>query len=89
MGKASDIEETVLEDLDWMVAGLAAFGLQAARRALRFVVSELTWQGENEGPASSAAGAASTCGNLNLTFTLPRGAYATSLLRELCQLRES
>ena len=89
LGKAADIEETVLKDLDWMVAGLAAFGLQAARRALRFVASELTWQWENEGPESSASGAASTCGNLNLTFTLPRGAYATSLLRELCQLRES
>ena len=89
LGEAADIEKRVLKDLDWMVAGLAAFGLQASRRALRFAASELTWQWESDESASGASGAASTLGSLNLTFTLPRGAYATSLLRELCQLRES
>ena len=72
-----------------MVAGLEAFGLHASRRALRFAAAELSWQWEQEVPARTLTSDAKACGNLNLAFTLPRGAYATSLLRELCQLRES
>ena len=72
-----------------MVAGLEAFGLQASRRALRFSVPELSWQWEQKVPARTSTIDVKACGNLNLAFTLPRGAYATSLLRELCQLRES
>lgn len=88
-GEAADIEKRVVAELDWMVAGLEAFGLQASRRALRFAAAELSWQWEQEIPARISSSDAEACGNLNLAFTLPRGAYATSLLRELCQLRES
>lgn len=88
-GEAADIEKRVVTELDWMVAGLEAFGLQASRRALRFAAAELSWQWEQDIPALISSSDAEACGNLNLAFTLPRGAYATSLLRELCQLRES
>ncbi len=49
-------------------AGLDAFGLKAMRRPLRVVPEDFEW--------SLAEGA------LTLAFTLPRGAFATSLLRE-------
>jgi tRNA pseudouridine13 synthase len=52
---------------------LAKEGLKSARRALRVVPSGLDWQwlGENE---------------LKLSFQLPAGSYATSVLRELVLL---
>ena len=81
-GKAADIEKTVLESLRWMVDGLSAFGLEAGRRPLRFAVGNLQWRWE-DGAEGSTEGK-----DLCLDFTLPRGAYATSLLRELCHLRE-
>jgi tRNA pseudouridine13 synthase len=45
--------------------------VDAARRALRLVPGDLAWQG------SAAA--------LQLEFTLPPGAYATSVVRELIE----
>lgn len=79
LGEAADIERVAIKEYDWMLDGLKAFGLQAARRPLRFHASDLTWEWE---------GATSESPALCLEFFLPRGAYATSLLRELCQLRE-
>lgn len=81
-GEAADIEKTALESLRWMIEGLSAFGLEAGRRPLRFAVGNLTWRWE-----SSVKGEGNGR-DLCLEFTLPRGAYATSLLRELCHLRE-
>ena len=81
-GKAADIERTTLKSEQWMVDGLKAFGLVAGRRPLRFAVRELQWHWED-----SAEGADEEK-DLCLEFFLPRGAYATSLLRELCHLRE-
>ncbi len=54
---------------DWQV-GLEAAGLKQERRALRLTVDDLEWQQ----PAADA---------LCLEFSLPPGAYATSVLREL------
>jgi tRNA pseudouridine13 synthase len=66
---------------DWL-EGLKALGLKQARRALRVPVEglEWNWTGTDE---------------LELQFSLPAGAYATSVLRELvlikgsCHSRES
>jgi tRNA pseudouridine13 synthase len=54
---------------DWC-EGLELAGLTQDRRALRLGVPELEWQWEN-------------AGKLVLTFSLPAGAYATSVLREI------
>jgi|TARA_B100000315_G_scaffold241228_1_gene261913 tRNA pseudouridine13 synthase len=70
-GKTADIEEAVLLQCPALLDGLVRFGLKAARRPLRFRPGQL--RGSWLEPAS-----------LQLKFTLPRGAYATSLLRELC-----
>ena len=69
--EAADIEESVLQRFPVLVAGLRDFGLKAARRPLRFAVADLEWAWDETG-------------DLQLRFTLPKGAYATSLLRELC-----
>lgn len=78
--EAADIEEETLAESRWMVEGLQAFGLEAARRPLRFRAADLAWRWEQ--------GATGELPDLCLEFTLPRGAYATSLLRELCLLRD-
>jgi tRNA pseudouridine13 synthase len=51
------------------IEGLQRFGLDADRRALRLVIEDLTceWRGDH----------------LTIRFTLPSGAYATTVLREL------
>lgn len=68
---AADIEEAVFKQFNLLVAGLKKFGLKASRRALRFVPDNLEWRWLAEH-------------DLELNFSLPRGTYATSLLRELC-----
>jgi tRNA pseudouridine13 synthase len=58
------------------LAGLEALGLKTERRALRVVPGDLDWGF----PAADV---------LRLRFQLPRGAYATALLRELVQIRDA
>ncbi|MCG8413030.1 MAG: tRNA pseudouridine(13) synthase TruD, partial [Pseudomonadales bacterium] len=72
---AADIEDAVLAHFPDLVGGLERHGLRAGRRSLRFKPEGLNWQWHGEA-------------ELELQFSLPRGAYATSLLRELCQFRE-
>ena len=73
-GEAADIEEAVCKQFDTLQAGLRHFGLKAARRPLRFWPIDLKWEWQQ--------------GDLLLDFSLGKGAYATSLLRELCVTRE-
>ncbi|MEI8208726.1 MAG: tRNA pseudouridine(13) synthase TruD [Methylococcales bacterium] len=47
-----------------------AFGVESDRRALRVNVADLQWQWVQDEV-------------LELTFTLPAGSYATSVLREI------
>jgi len=69
-GDALALETRVLSAYpDWL-RGLEAAGLKQERRALRLPVTELRWQ-------QLAAD------QLVLEFSLPAGAYATSVLREL------
>lgn len=49
--------------------GLVAFGLEQARRSLRLMVNNLQWRREQD--------------ELLLEFSLPPGAYATTVLREV------
>ena len=68
-GQAADIEIAALRQNTAMLDWLRREGLQAGRRPLRFAPRELNWSWKS--------------GNLILCFTLARGCYATSLLREL------
>ena len=70
---AARLEEAVLVKFQNLLCGLISFGLKTNRRPLRFVPENLKWNWL-------------TPEELKLQFTLPRGAYATSLLRELCKI---
>jgi tRNA pseudouridine13 synthase len=63
-------EQALLVDQAHLVAGIIEKGVAADRRALRLAVGELGWVWP-------------TANELILTFSLPRGAYATTVLREL------
>ncbi len=64
------LEQAVLHDCaDWC-AGLEAAGLKQDRRALRLLATDLTGEVDDSG-------------DWQLQFSLPAGAYATSVLREL------
>ncbi len=56
-----------------LVEGLAAAGMQHDRRALRLLPTDLAWQWPDET-------------TLQLQFTLPAGAYATVVVRELAEV---
>ena len=60
--------------MDW-IDGLARFGLDADRRALRLAVDDLDWAWED--------------GALLVRFRLVAGAFATVVLRELVDEVES
>ncbi len=67
--QAALIEQGVLERFDWQISALDRLGVTAARRSLRVVAHDLQWSMDDN--------------ILQLGFSLPAGAYATSLLREL------
>ena len=82
-GESADIENAVCKQYDTLLRGLAICGVKASRRAFRFLPSNLDWhwiQADIDGNNKKE--------NINedliLEFSLPKGAYATSLLRELC-----
>ncbi len=70
------LEQAVLQPAADLLVGLSRFGVDAQRRALRLQVSDLAWQWLDES-------------SLHLAFALPSGAFATSVLRELVQLRDA
>lgn len=74
-GEVLALEQGVAASTDGMADALAAFGLDAQRRALRLRVADLAWRWEGDA--------------LLLNFALASGAFATSVLRELVTLRGS
>jgi len=73
---ARAIEVGTVEPYAACLAGLEALGLKTERRALRVVPGDLDW----DFPAADM---------LRLRFRLPRGAFATALLRELLITRDA
>lgn len=73
LGVARALEAAVLAPYDAFRRGLEAGGLKQERRALRLVVSDLQWHWPQDGQ------------DLQLSFELPAGCYATAVLRELVQ----
>ena len=68
--EALAFEVAALAGCEGWQAGLEAAGLEAARRALRVVPSNFAWEERADG-------------SLTVRFALPRGAYATAVMREL------
>ena len=64
------IEQAVADEMPELTAGLIDSGLEMERRPLRLPVSDLTWTWLDTM-------------TLRLTFSLPAGCYATTVLREL------
>ncbi|MCX7067452.1 MAG: tRNA pseudouridine(13) synthase TruD [Methylococcales bacterium] len=67
------VEQAIIAANQELADGLIANGLEQDRRALRINVKDLDWQFIDET-------------TLSLSFTLPAGSYATSLLREIINL---
>ena len=72
--EALAFEAAALAGCEGWQAGLEAAGLVAERRALRVVPADFEWDEPKDG-------------GLVVRFTLPRGAYATAVLRELVEER--
>lgn len=71
--EVADIERSALAPFEVLVDGLCREGLAAERRALRIMPVELSLKTDAQ--------------DLLLQFQLPRGCFATSLVRELCEIR--
>ncbi|MBF0309441.1 MAG: tRNA pseudouridine(13) synthase TruD [Magnetococcales bacterium] len=67
-GEPGELERAVEEGAAEVVAGLEAFGLEGERRTFRVLPRDWRMQWEADG-------------NLLLTFSLPRGCYATMVMR--------
>ena len=88
-GESADIEDAVGKQYGILLDGLKHCGLKASRRSFRFLPDRLKWQwlagrDESDGTVIDESGNRSSRLDLQLEFSLPKGAYATSLLRELC-----
>jgi tRNA pseudouridine13 synthase len=75
-GAAAAYETAQLQPYQDWIAALASARVQAARRALRVLPTELRWEFNAEGDCL-------------LEFFLPAGSYATGLLREIVLLDDS
>ncbi|HEX3848944.1 MAG TPA: tRNA pseudouridine(13) synthase TruD [Steroidobacteraceae bacterium] len=73
-GAALAHELEIARELPEVTELLASQGLAQERRALRCAVRELEWSWQGD--------------DLELSFSLARGQFATAVLRELCDLRE-
>lgn len=73
--EVEELESAVLLPEQFWREGLERFGLQMERRALRITVSDLTWDRQGD--------------LLELGFSLPKGCFATALLRECVDYRHS
>lgn len=72
-GAVADLENSALEDHADLREGLVRLGVEAASRPLRVRVGKLEWSIEGDA--------------LWLAFELPKGAFATTVLRELVVLQ--
>ena len=69
--KAADIEVRSLQNHETLTKGLKQLNVPATRRPLRFRPENLQWSWKGKD-------------TLNISFSLRKGCYATSLLREVC-----
>ena len=72
--QAFEIEESIINANPTLTEGLMKFDLKSDRRPLRVLVRDLHWEFLVDS-------------ELRLCFSLPAGSYATSLLREVVEVR--
>lgn len=72
-GEALEVERDALRNESTLVNQLVSTGVLAARRSLRLIPRGLSWEMED--------------GDLRLEFELPAGAYATTVVAELAEIR--
>ena len=72
---AWELEQRVLQAWPQLTELLSSQRLQASRRCLRLLPAEMTWSWQDQG--------------LDLSFMLPPGAYATTVLKELVVVKEA
>ncbi len=75
---AADIENTIAQQHATLCEGMEHAGLSQERRALAATPQEMTWQWLSQGSKTQ----------LQLTFSLPAGSYATSVLQEILDAQE-
>jgi len=73
-GEVARLEDDVLAEYGFWREGLEQFGLKMERRALRVPVASLVWSVEGD--------------LLEIAFSLPKGCYATTVLRECLDYRQ-
>ncbi len=72
-GECLALEQALAEQQPLFCVGLEKAGLKAERRSLRMMIGELQWQLEKD--------------RAEFTFSLPKGCFATALMRELLDYR--
>jgi len=72
---AAELEQSVLSKWPELIEVLVSDRVQASRRSLRLIPGDLEWEFEGD--------------TLELSFTLPPGAYATIILREVLVASEA
>jgi tRNA pseudouridine13 synthase len=75
-GAIAALERSVLEERASFAQGLEAQKLEQARRALRVKAADMSWHAPDEH-------------TLSIEFTLGRGSFATSILREVVRPTET
>ncbi len=75
VGDAAAFERSVLQPWNDWISGLKQFRLAAARRALRVVPRDFSWEAGDDA-------------SWTIRFFLPAGCYATALLREVLETGE-
>ncbi len=70
LGNIAELEKAVVNEIPVFPEGLVAAGLKQQRRALRLIPLGLVWKFIDSD-------------TLNIRFSLPRGSFATAVLREL------
>jgi len=73
--QALALERRAVAPFQDLTEGLERFGIDRARRALRLPVRDLVWRRQDAW--------------LELEFTLPRGAFATAVMREVVEARDA
>ena len=69
------LEELIAKQNEQICSGLEAEGLKQERRGIRLIPEQMQWQWLSED-------------SLQLTFALPKGCFATAVLREVLDCRE-
>lgn len=73
--EALQLEQTVAGQYTDFTNALEQAGLKQERRSMRLMPTQMQWQFETDN-------------TLNVSFELIKGSYATSILRELCQIKD-